>query len=68
MFNSIEKSVLTHQQLVVDRLDDDFLGFVLTDVEPKFQHFVVTVFLDQWRVDALDPTAAWRSSRKPARG
>ncbi|KAE9544651.1 hypothetical protein AGLY_000193 [Aphis glycines] len=42
---------------VVDCFDDDFLGFVLTDVESEFQHFVVAILLNQRRIDAFNPTA-----------
>lgn len=48
---------MSHQEFVVHGLDDDFLGGVLRHVESQFQHFVVTLVLNQRTVESVQPGA-----------
>lgn len=45
----------TYQELIVDRLDDNLLRLVLADVEPELELLAVTLFLNQRRIEAIEP-------------
>ena len=47
----------TYQQFVVDRLDDNLFGRVLSYIETQFQFLLLTIFLNEWRVQAGQPVA-----------
>ena len=43
----ISDACATHQEFVVDSFDDDFLGFVLADVESQLQVLLVSLLRGQ---------------------
>lgn len=48
---NLSASLLSHHQFVVNCFHDNLLWCVLWDIKSEFQNFVVSVLLDQWRID-----------------
>lgn len=59
---------LTHQEFVVDGLDDDLLGRVLRHVEPQLELLVTAVLLDERAVQAVEPCAGAAAGAAGAAG
>lgn len=57
----------THQELVVDGLDDDLLGRVLRHVEAQLELLVAAVLLDERAVQAVEPGVGAASAARAAR-
>jgi len=67
LLNFIMENSCYYQKFVIDRLDDDFFGGVLGNIEAKFKLLLGTVLLDKWRVKTRQPVGCWRLCQSSTR-
>ena len=68
LLSTILTCSVTYLKPVVDRLDNNFLGNILRDIESQFKHFAIIAILDKWWVETIQPCSQFIAMGSPIIG